>query len=246
MKDLGHALRKGFGILAVWLCSAALLAGVAGCSKQDLRQSMREARRTVDKLIAQAQTKPQEDALPAAKLPAAPAKAKKAAKAEAVEEAPTQLELVEYLRGKLLTLSPSDGFNDNAEVRFNAATGTLTVVQPISRCDLYLGALDASNITWDTFDPSDDQNERPPLLRLTAASVSGKKARSCFDVRGLPEDGTSTNRARLLFSLAKAEEIAGFKQKMAKTMKALILLSGGVEGKEFFPDPKDKLHSKKE
>jgi hypothetical protein len=31
---------------------------------------------------------------------------------------------------------------------------------------------------------------------------------------------------------------------MTKTMKALILLSGGVEGKEFFPDSQAKPHSK--
>jgi hypothetical protein len=231
-----------------------MLAGFSACSKYDLRQSMRRAERSFDKLTEKFKQQPPENALPVAPLPEPPAKAAKPAghakaSTPAAEEAdpqpePTQEELVEYVRGKLLTLSPSDGFNDNVEVRFDPSTSTLTVIQPISRCDLFMSALDASNITWDTFDPSDDQNARPVLLRLTTASVSGKKARACFDVRGQPEEGTSTNRVRLLFSLAKAEQLPGFQERMTKTMKALILLSGGVEGKEFFPDSQAKPHSK--
>lgn len=247
------ATRNRLGILLLCLCTAALLAGLTACSKYDLRQSMREAHKTLDKLSERFKQQPPDNALPVAPMPVPPEKPAKpaghakasapTAEAEPLPE-PTQEDLVEYLRGKLLTLSPSDGFNDNVEVRFNASTSTLTVIQPTSRCDLFLSALDASNITWDTFDPSDDQNPRPVLLRLTAASVSGKKARACFDIRGLPEDGTTTNRVRLLFSLAKAEQLPGFQDKMTKTMKALILLSGGVEEQDFFPDPKAKPHSK--
>lgn len=252
MNEKAYAGRNRFGIITACLWLAVILGGLTACSKYDLRQSMRKAEKSFDKLRESYKEQPPENAMPVAPMPAPPAKAAKTARgardAEPVEPQPepTQEELVDYLRGKLLTLSPSDGFNDNVEVRFDSSTNTLTVIQPVSRCDLFLNTLDANNITWDTFDPSDDQNARPELLRLTSASVSGKKARSCLDIRGLPEEGTSTNRVRLLFSLAKAEQVPGFQAKMTKTVKALILLSGGVEGKEFFPDPKAKPHAKKE
>lgn len=243
------ARRSPPGILAVCICLAALVAGLAACSKQDVRQSVRRAEKTVDNLTAKFQ-QPAESAQPAQPEPAEKPKAKtsahraKAAEPAATvtepEPAPTQQELVDYLRDKLLALSPSDGINDNVEVSFDPSTSTLTVLQPTSRCDHYLGALDAGNITWDTFDPSDQQNPRPPLLRLTTTSVRGKKARFCLDVNGLPEEGTPTNRVRLLFSLAKAEQIPGFQEKMAKAVKDLIVLSGGAEQRDLFPDSSAK------
>jgi hypothetical protein len=146
----------------------------------------------------------------------------------------TQQDLVEYLRGKLLALSPSDGINDNIEARFDPSTSTLTIIQPGSRCDQFLSALDINNMTWDVFDPSDTHNSREPLLRLTATSVSGKKARACYDTKGQPEPGLNTNRVRLLFSYTKSEQISGFQEKMMKVVKKLVVLSGGAEEKDIF------------
>ena len=146
----------------------------------------------------------------------------------------TQQDLSEYLRGKLLALSPSDGINDNIEARFDPSTSTLTILQPGSRCDQFLSALDINNMTWDVFDPSDTHNSRDPLLRLTATSVSGKKARACYDTKGQPEPGLNTNRVRLLFSYAKSEQISGFQEKMMKVVKKLVVLSGGAEEKDIF------------
>jgi hypothetical protein len=178
--------------------------------------------------------------------PKRPTKAPIRAKVADPAPEPTQQELVEYVRGKLLTLSPSDGYNDNLDVKFDPSSGTLTVNQPDGHCDHFLGSLDANNLSWDIFDPSDAHNSREALLRLTITSVSGKAARACFDKKGQPDEGSSTNRIRLLFSLAGPEEISGFKVKMAKAMRELIAASGGAQEKEIFPDSKDKPgHAKK-
>jgi hypothetical protein len=252
MKYLASAKRNCPGIIAVCICSAALLAGLSACSKQNVRESMRDMRKSLSKLIANS-PEPAKPSQPAKPEPVKTAKAAKPAShakapqpvavvAEPLPE-PTQQELIEYLRGKLLALSPNDGFNDNLEVRFDPSSSKLTVIQPTSRCDHFLGALDAGNITWDVFDPSDEHNPRPELLRLSTTAVSGKKARACFDVNGLPEQGTPANRVRLLFSRAKAEEIPDFQAQMAKVVKKLIVLSGGVEAKELFQDSKAKSRS---
>ncbi len=217
------------GRYAVCILSAPLLFGLCACSMHDVRRALK-------KLTAQDEQSGE------SAQPAQPAKAAKAAKparhAKAAEPMPepTQQELVEYLRGKLLALSPSDGINDNLEVKFDPSTSVLTVIQPDGRCDQFLGSLDSNNLFWDIFDPSDAHNSREELLRLTVTSVSGKTARACFDEKGRPDQGASTNRARLLFSLAKSEQIPGFQNKMEKVVKKLIILSGGAQEKQIFPD----------
>jgi hypothetical protein len=210
-----------------------------------VRDAERDLRKTLNKLADKPQQSPEPALPPAPIVPPAPPKITKPvihAIAEPEPE-PTQQELVEYLRGKLLALSPGDGVNDNVDVRFDPATSTLTVSQPNSRCDHFLSALDAGNVSWDAFDPSDSHASRDELLRLTVTSVSGKAARACFDEKGQPEEGVSTNRVRLLFSRAKSEEIPGFREQMAKVVKKLIILSGGVEGKEVYSEPHPKPHS---
>jgi hypothetical protein len=155
----------------------------------------------------------------------------------------TQGDLAEYVRGKLIALSPSDGINDNLEVRFDPSTSTLTIIQPGSRCEQFLNSLDTNNIYWDVFDPSDPVNSREPLLRLTATSVGGKKARACYDTKGHPEEGLNTNRIRLLFSYAKSEQVSGFQEKMMKVMKKLIILSGGAPENDLFHPPSSSASS---
>jgi hypothetical protein len=149
---------------------------------------------------------------------------------------PTQDELIEYLRGKLLSLSPNDGYNDNLEVRFDPSTSVLTIIQPNNRCDHFLNALDTNNISWDIFNPSDTHETREELLRLTVTSSSGKTARACFDKKGRPEEGVTTNRVRLLFSLAKTEQVPGFRDKIVKCLKELVVLSGGTPENDIFKD----------
>ena len=212
---------------AACICSAALLVCLSACSRED-------ARNLVDKLTAkndQSAESPQPAPLPKAEKNAKPGRHVKAP--DPLLDA-TQQDLAEYLRGKLLALSPSDGINDNVEVRFDPSTSTLTVIQPGSRCDQFLNALDTNNVTWDVFDPSEANSSREPLLRLTATSVSGKRARACYDTKGQPEAGLNTNRVRLLFSYAKSEQVSGFQDKMMKVVKKLIVLSGGAEEKDIF------------
>ena len=221
-----------------YICSALLLAGLTACSEREARQDLQAAIKKLD-----VEKKQPELALPPAQ-PLPPAKTAKHSKVAAEPvPMPTQQELADYLRGKLLAASPSDGINDNLEVKFDPYRSTLTVIQPIGRCDIYLGALDTNNLSWDLFDPSGGSNSGRELLRLSATSVSGKTARACFDDKGKPERGTSTNRVRLLFSLAKAESVPGFQDKIMKTVKKLIILAGGVEGKELFQEPHGKAKS---
>ncbi|MGA3009342.1 MAG: hypothetical protein ABSD72_03690 [Terracidiphilus sp.] len=155
----------------------------------------------------------------------------------------TQQDLAEYLRGKLIALSPSDGINDNLEVHFDSPTSTLTISQPGSRCEHFLNALDTNNIYWDVFDPSDAYNSREPILRLTATTVSGKRARACYDTKGHPEYGLNTNRVRLLFSYPKSEQVSGFQDKMMKVMKKLIVMSGGSPENDIFHPPSSSVTS---
>jgi len=240
---MARARRNRPRVFAACICSVVLLAGLSACSMQDAQRSMRDMQRDLKKTLAKLTAKPPQPEEPAQPEPTEAAKPAKHAKAAEPVPEPTQQELAEYLRGKLLALSPNDGINDNVEVNFDPSTSTLTVVQPNSHCDQFLSSLDANNVSWDSFDPSDGQDSRNELLRLTVTSVSGKTARACFDVKGQTEAGASTNRVRLLFSLEKAEQVPGFKDKMAKTVKKLIVLSGGVEGKELFQDPHNKSRS---
>ncbi len=239
LKGLARAMRNLPISHVACICSAALLIGLSACSMQD-------ARNMLAKLTPQTE-EPTEPAPPA--QPAQPTKPAKAVKpaihAKAVDPLldATQQDLVDYLHGKLIALSPSDGINDNLEVKFDLSTSTLTVLQPGSHCDQFLNALDTNNMSWDIFDPSDAHNSREALLRLTVTSVRGKTARACFGEKGQPAEGVSTNRVRLLFSLAKSEQIPGFQNKMTKVVKKLIVLSGGAQEKELFPEARGKSGS---
>jgi hypothetical protein len=147
---------------------------------------------------------------------------------------PTQQELFDYVRGKLLALSPSDGINDNLEVAFNADTSVLSITQPDGRCDIFLSAIDTNSPIWEVFDPSDTYHTREDILRLTLTSLSGKKARTCYDKNNQVDSNLASNRARLLFSVPKANAIPGFSEKMGKAVKKLIVLAGGAPEKDIF------------
>jgi hypothetical protein len=147
---------------------------------------------------------------------------------------PTAPELFEYVRSALLLLSPDDGVDDNQEVTFDPATGVLTVNQPGGHCDQFLSALDANNVVWDEYDPSDNSHARDRLLRLTLVSVSGKNARICYDKLNHVDASLPENRIRLLFDETKADRWPDFQKKMAKAIKKLIELSGGTPAKDLF------------
>ena len=147
---------------------------------------------------------------------------------------PTASELVEYIRGSLLAYSPQDGINDNVDVTFDPAANVLKITGPAGHCDEFLSSLDANNLVWDAFDPSDSVQSREKLLRLTVISVSGKPARICYDKYNHADASILANRARLLFSLSRADEVPDFQKKMTKAFKQLIVLSGGVPEKDIF------------
>ena len=147
---------------------------------------------------------------------------------------PTEADLVEYVRGALLSLSPSDGINDNLEVRYDDSRKVLTIIGPAGRCDEYLSALDPNNAVWDVFDPSDSERQREKLLRLTLVSVIGKNARTCYDTSDHVDLNVMGNRARFLFSQSKADDLPDFQEKMAKAFKKLIVLAGGEAEKDLF------------
>jgi len=147
---------------------------------------------------------------------------------------PTQQELFEYIRGKLLTLSPNDGFNDNLEVAFDPATSTLSITQPDGRCDIFVSALDTNSPIWEVMDPSDSYHARGEILRLTMTSSSGKKARTCYDNENQVDKSISGNRVRLLFSQNKANAVPDFTYNMTKAIKKLVVASGGAAEKKLF------------
>jgi hypothetical protein len=141
----------------------------------------------------------------------------------------TAPELFEYVRSALLLLTPEDGVNDNLEVTFNWEANLMTISQPGGHCDLFMNALNANDVAWDVFDPSDAHETREKLVRLTLVSVSGSKARICYDKAGRVDESVPANRIRFLFSYSKADQWPGFQNKLSKTLKRLIVLSGGTQ-----------------
>lgn len=152
--------------------------------------------------------------------------------ADAKQE-PTTPELVEYVRSALLTLSPTDGINDNVDVAFDPISKVMTVTSPAGHCDLFLDALNTNNATWDEFDASDSSGSREVLLRLTLVSVAGRPARTCYDKQNHADTTLLGNRARLLFSYSRAADVPGFQDKLGKSFKKLVVLSGGAPERKF-------------
>jgi hypothetical protein len=149
------------------------------------------------------------------------------------KQQPTTPELVEYVRSALLTLSPTDGINDNVDVAFDPISKVMTVTSPAGHCDLFLDALNTNNATWDEFDASDSSGSREVLLRLTLVSVAGRPARTCYDKQNHADTTLLGNRARLLFSYSRAADVPGFQDKLGKSFKKLVVLSGGAPERKF-------------
>jgi hypothetical protein len=154
---------------------------------------------------------------------------KKSTKPEA-----SQQELFDYVRGQLLALSPNDGLNDNLEVAFDPATSVLSVTQPDGRCDIFLSAIDANSLIWQVVDPSEPYHTRDKVLRITMTSLSGKKARTCYDSHNQVDTNLAQNHARLLFSQTKSSAEPNFTDAMGKAIKKLVVLAGGNGEKEIF------------
>jgi hypothetical protein len=146
----------------------------------------------------------------------------------------TAPELFEYVRSALLLLTPEDGVNDNQEVTFKWDTNVMTITQPGGHCDLYMNALNSNDVAWDVFDPSDSHETREKLVRLTLVSVSGTRARTCYSNTGQEDDGVPANRIRFLFSYTKADQWPNFQAKLSKSLKRLIVLSGGTPDVKLF------------
>jgi hypothetical protein len=221
----------------VRVCAAALLLNLSACSPQAAKSAANNMNAQVKQFVQSFQSSsdaPDTPEEPPAPVPKAATKPAHRGKRLAPKPEPTQQELVEYLRGKLLALSPSDAINDNIEVAFNPSTTALTVTQPSGRCDQFLSALDGNSLAWDIFDPGDAHNSREELLRLTVTSTSGKAARACYDKENRLDRTVAANRVRFLFSLRKVEQFPGFQDNMSAAVKKLIELSGGVAEKAIF------------
>ena len=165
---------------------------------------------------------------------AAPVKRKTVAVQHTKKPEVTQQELFDYVRGKLLALSPNDGYNDNQEVSLDPATSILSITQPDGRCDIFLSAIDSNSMIWEVYDPSDTYHTRQQVLRLTLTSLSGKKARTCYDAHNQVDTSVPGNRARLLFSLQKTNAVPDFSENMNKAVKKLVTLAGGEAEKSLF------------
>jgi hypothetical protein len=232
-------MKRAAGVYLVPLLISLSLACLSGCSRNSAQHFLRRLDAQSSQLLQSFQSAHSAEAAqttqPVPSAPVAkPAKSSSHAKKPDPKPEPTQDDLVEYVRGKLLGLSPSDGFNDNVDVAFDPATETLTVTRPDGRCLNFLDALNANSMVWDLFDPGDTHNQREPLLRLTITSMSGKAARTCYDKWNRPDKEVALNRARFLFSTSKVDESPGFQSEMTKAFKKLIALSGGTAEKKLF------------
>ncbi len=147
---------------------------------------------------------------------------------------PTQQELFQYIRGKLLSLTPNDGINDTLEVAFDPASSTLSITQPEGHCDIFLGAIDGDSLIWEVFDPDGSYHTRPQILRLTLTSLSGKAARTCYDKTNQIDTSLAANRVRLMFELSKSDAFPNFTDKMGKAITKLIEQCGGAPEKDPF------------
>jgi hypothetical protein len=199
----------------VELCAAALAVSLTGCSVQT---------------IVRAVTSDTQDSAKHDQSPQKPKLASHPRKAEP-KPPPSREELFEYVRGRLLSLSPSDGINDNLEVAYNPDISTLTVTQPDGRCDIFLNSIDNNSAVWEIIDPSETNRPHAEVLRLTVNSISGKRARACYDNQNQIDASLVSNRARLFFSLSKARATPGFTDKMDKAIKELVVASGGAPEK---------------
>ena len=192
------------------ICAPALLLAICGCGPDPTHTA------------------------PAAEPGRAAHKATGSGQVHAQKPEPTQQELADYVRGKLLELSPNDGINDNQDVSFDAATGVLSVTQPDGRCDVFLAAINSNSLLWETFDPSDTYHPRAKVLRVTVTALGGQKARTCYDMHDQVDASVARNRARLLFSLPKTDAVPNFQQNMTKALQKLILSAGGAPEKDLF------------
>lgn len=171
---------------------------------------------------------------PASAAPPAPRRhSAQQAKKEPKPE-PTPQDLFDYIRGELLALSPSDGINDNQEVTFDPAKSVLSITQPDGRCDIFLANVDTNSALWEVFDSSDSHQTREKILRLTLTSVSGKPARTCYNTRNQVDASIPGNRARLLFSLDKANAVRNFTASMNKAVQKLVEQCGGAAQKDLY------------
>jgi hypothetical protein len=231
----------GFPVKAsrVWpgtylLCALAtsLLVTLCACSAADSK--LREWSAQAQQLV---QPKKAEEPTPVAQA-APPAKpthqGKKPEPKPEPKSEPTEQDLFEYVRGKLLSLSPADGINDNVEVSYDAVSATLSITQPDGRCDIFLNSLDTNSAIWEVLDPSDAYHPRGDILRLTMTSSSGKPARICYDNQNQIDRSISANRVRLLFAQNKANAVPDFAYNMTKAIKKLVVLSGGAAEKKVF------------
>jgi hypothetical protein len=201
-----------FRAAVVMVSSGCLAMALSGCSLQSI----------LDRLSPQ-------PAQPAQPTPVvAPVKATGHHKMGEPQLQASQQDIFDYIRGKLLSLSPSDGLNDNLEVTFDPASSVLSVTQPDGHCDIFLDGIDTNSALWETVDPSEPYHTRPAVLRVTMNSRAGKRARVCYNTDGKIDLKMASNRARLLFSLSKAEAVPDFTEKMDKAFKKFVVLSGGA------------------
>jgi len=226
------ASRVWLGTCLLCALASSLLLTLCACSAADskLREWSAQAQQMV-------QPKKPDEPTPVAQAapPAKPAhQGKKPEPKPEPRPEPSEQDLFEYVRGKLLSLSPADGINDNLEVSYDAASATLSVTQPDGRCDIFLNSLDTNSAIWEVMDPSDTYHPRGDILRLTMTSSSGKPARICYDNQNQIDRSISANRVRFLFAHDKANAVPDFAYNMTKAIKKLVVLSGGAAEKKVF------------
>lgn len=214
-----------------FLGTALLLVNLSACSIETVLHGLSKVQ-TPQSATTDSTPQPPQPVLVAQTAP--PTNTPHKAKRPDPKPEPTEEDLMNYIREKLLSLSPEDGLNDNLEVSYDVATSMMSITQPDGHCDISLSAIDANSALWDTVDPSDTNRTRGVVLRLTLTSQTGRKARVCYDRKNQINPNAAANRVRLLFSQSKADGVPSFMETMDKAVKKLVALAGGSPEKKIF------------
>lgn len=141
---------------------------------------------------------------------------------------PSKQETFDYIRTKLISLSPSDGTNNYNKVYTHVDECTIQYSRaetPGQTEVTFFSELDANSLSWDIVDVNGNGGHWNKILRLTIVAQQNGTA-SAF----VQSDGTITKKFQkenFSFDMTKAADIPNFQDRMSKAIKRAIELCGG-------------------
>lgn len=153
-------------------------------------------------------------------------------KVNAQTSAPTKMELMEYLRTKLLYYP--DEYYGYKDIIINVDSGTMTFkyLGTDSYQVIFFGNLDANSLRND--DGIYSTTSRRRYGQFVANSITGKLASVWYKMDGHVDKNRSNEASFVYDNIRLLKEGNSDKARIEKTIKALILVCGGKESKELF------------